>query len=351
MSGYANWLVYTPAMLYAVAQHYLLSNDALGLRAPAPARPRRRWTGASRQIAQTLARRGAGARPRPRPAQRPHRAGRLGVQPGVPLRGPRSLRARARAARALRAPPTRAQAAHAIRESIARGFGAASVRSPLVQLRDGTWMPYVPAEALTPRRLLDQWYATDVDTGAVHLLRLKALPARGLLADALLNDHEDNLFYKGWGIANEPVYNQHATAYLLRDEPEAAVRAFYSYMASALQPLRLRTGGASLDARPVLRAAEHRRRVVRALPQHARPRARRRRAGPRSGDPARLAARRPEDRARARADVLRRHLAATSRAARGRARFAPSIRMPSPGQRPSAVWSGSGIPTASACER
>ena len=107
------------------------------------------------------------------------------------------------------------------------------MRSPLVQLRDGTWMPYVPAEALTPRRLLDQWYATDVDTGAVHLLRLKALPARGVLADALLNDHEDNLFYKGWGIANEPVYNQQATAYLLRDEPEAAVRVFYSYMASA----------------------------------------------------------------------------------------------------------------------
>ena len=27
VSGYANWLVYTPAMLYAVAQNYLLSND------------------------------------------------------------------------------------------------------------------------------------------------------------------------------------------------------------------------------------------------------------------------------------------------------------------------------------
>ena len=91
----------------------------------------------------------------------------------------------------------------------------------------------MPAEALSPRRLLDQWYATDVDTGAVHLLRLKALPATGVMADSLLHDHEDNLFYKGWGIANEPVYNQHATAYLLRDEPEAAVRAFYSYMASA----------------------------------------------------------------------------------------------------------------------
>jgi hypothetical protein len=124
-------------------------------------------------------------------------------------------------------------AATTLRDAIARGFGAASMRSPIVQLRDGSWAPYVPAEALTPRRLLDQWYATDVDTGAVHLLRLKALPAQGVLADALLHDHEDNLFYKGWGIANEPVYNQHATAYLLRDEPDAVVRAFYSYMASA----------------------------------------------------------------------------------------------------------------------
>ena len=53
------------------------------------------------------------------------------------------------------------------------------------------------------------------------------------VADSLLHDHEDNLYYRGWGIANEPVYNQQATAYLLRDEPEAVVRAFYSYMASA----------------------------------------------------------------------------------------------------------------------
>jgi hypothetical protein len=86
---------------------------------------------------------------------------------------------------------------------------------------------------LTYRRLFDQWYPADVDTGAVHLIRLKAIPADGLLADSLLNDHEDNLFLKGWGIANEPVYNQQATAYLLRDDPKAVVNAFYSYMASA----------------------------------------------------------------------------------------------------------------------
>jgi hypothetical protein len=65
------------------------------------------------------------------------------------------------------------------------------------------------------------------------MIRLQAIPPRSALADWLLNDHEDNLFYRGLGIANEPVYNQHATAYLLRDDVQAAIRVFYSYIASA----------------------------------------------------------------------------------------------------------------------
>jgi hypothetical protein len=116
---------------------------------------------------------------------------------------------------------------------VRKAFAAAAVGSPLVQLRDHTWMPYVPCDVTRPGRLLDVWYPTDVDTGAAHLLRLGALPAEGLLAECLLNDHEDNLFLHGWGMANEPVYNQQATAYLLRDEPKAAIRAFYSMMACA----------------------------------------------------------------------------------------------------------------------
>ena len=90
----------------------------------------------------------------------------------------------------------------------------------------------------------------------VHLLRLKAVAAGSDLADWLLNDHEDNLFFKGWGIANEPVYNQHATAYLLRDDPKAVIRTFYSYMASAfshsaLEPVEHRSlTGSTSDRRP-----------------------------------------------------------------------------------------------------
>jgi len=49
----------------------------------------------------------------------------------------------------------------------------------------------------------------------------------------MLNDHEDNLFLKQWGTINEPVYNMQGTAYLLRDQPKAAIRTFYSTMACA----------------------------------------------------------------------------------------------------------------------
>ncbi|MGH7447419.1 MAG: hypothetical protein ACRELT_07650, partial [Longimicrobiales bacterium] len=231
VSGYANWLVYTPGMLYAVAQNYLLSRDRDAFERLLPEsikamdwcfariRDAARRDGPSRGLVNGPLNDGTG--------EGVWAFNQAYMFAGLDLFG-RALQQHGHP----RASEAR-EAARTVRDAIARGFAAASVRSPLVQLRDGTWIPYVPAEALTPRRLVDQWYPTDVDTGAVHLLRLKGLPVRGLLADSLLHDHEDNLFYKGWGMANEPVYNQQATAYLLRDEPEAAIRAFYSYIASA----------------------------------------------------------------------------------------------------------------------
>jgi hypothetical protein len=80
---------------------------------------------------------------------------------------------------------------------------------------------------------MDLWYPSDVDTGPLHLVRLKALPADGPFANFLLNDHEDNLFLKHLGMANEPVYEPQGLAYLYRDDPKAAIRTFYSQMACA----------------------------------------------------------------------------------------------------------------------
>jgi len=231
VGGYANWVVYTPSMMYVVAKNYLLSGDRKALDKLLPqtlkaldwclAEIRRGSgeSGVSKGLAygplNDLTGEGAWA------------FGQAYIYAGLELFG-RVLQEvdHPRAQECL-------MAARTFRQAVARGFGAATMRSPLVQLRDHTWIPYVPCEASKSGRLLEQWYPTDVDTGAVHLLRLKALPADGALAEYLLNDHEDNLYLNGWGMANEPVYNQQATAYLLRDDPKAAIRAFYSYMACA----------------------------------------------------------------------------------------------------------------------
>jgi hypothetical protein len=243
VAGYANWLVYTPAMLYAVSQNYLLSNDRAAFDRLLPySLAAMDWCLA--EIARASRHDGALKGLVNGPLNDLTGEGlwafnQAYLYAGLDLFG-RALERHGHA-RASEARKTADQ----LRASIERAFGAAAMQSPVVQLRDGTWTPYVPAEAAKPRRLVDDWYATDVDTGAVHLLRLKALPAQGVLADSLLNDHEDNLFYKGWGMANEPVYNQQATAYLLRDEPEAAIRVFYSMMScafshSAMEPVEHR---------------------------------------------------------------------------------------------------------------
>ncbi len=231
VNGYANWVSNTPGMLYAVAQDYLLFRDRAGLDRLLPyslkaldwclkeMREAGQRSGPGRGLVTGPLNDGTGdgvwAFNQAYMYAALERFGQMLESIGNP-----------RAGEALEA----AQKLHA---AVAQAFAGAAARSTLVQLRDHTWIPYVPSEAFTNRRILDQWYPTDVDTGAVHLLRLKAVPATGELADSLLNDHEDNLYLKGWGMANEPVYNQQGTAYLLRDDPKAAIRTFYSYMASA----------------------------------------------------------------------------------------------------------------------
>ena len=227
VSGYANWLVYTPGMLYATAQNYLLSGDRAALDELMPQSLKALdWCLDQVRRAESLGGLVRG------PLNDGTGDGiwafnQAYMYAGLELFGraleqignPRGAEARAVAAR--------------LKAAIDRGFHTASANSPLVQLRDDTWIPFVPTEANSHQRMLEDWYPTDVDTGPLHLLRLKAVAADSDLADWLLEDHEDNLFFKGWGIANEPVYNQQATAYLLRDDPKAVIRTFYSYMASA----------------------------------------------------------------------------------------------------------------------
>jgi hypothetical protein len=232
VGGYANWGVYTPSMLYSVAQHYLLSGDRASFESLLPAtlkaldwclgeiRKASGHDGASRGLVLAPLN------------DLSHDPKAWAFNQAYLFAGPNLLGRALAAIGHPRAVECRA-AAQGMFAAVQRGFAHATMRSPLVQLRDRTWIPYVPGDALTPRRLLEIWYPTDVDTGPLHLSRLQALDPRGPLTTYLLHDHEDNLFFQQSGMANEPVYNQHATALLLRDNPKAVVRAFYSMLACA----------------------------------------------------------------------------------------------------------------------
>lgn len=243
VNGFADWLAYTPGMLYAVAQDYLLSDDRKSFEALLPDTLKALdWSIA--QIRDASSAHGLTQGLVVGPLNDITGSGywafnQAYLYAGVEMMG-RALQrdGNPRAAECL-------TVAQQYRAAIELAMSNASVQSPLVQLRDHTWIPYVPSDAAYTGRNLKQWYPSDVDTGATHLLRLKALPAEGELAESLLNDQEDNLFLHGWGLANEPVYNQQATAYLFRDDVKATVRTFYSLMAGgfshgALEPVEHR---------------------------------------------------------------------------------------------------------------
>jgi hypothetical protein len=232
VGGFANWGVYTPGMIYTVAQHYLLSGNRASLEQLLPQTFKALdWCLAEMKRASWRTQPASGLVLAPLNDLSHDLRGwafnQAYLYAGTELLG--------QVLNDLQHP--RAQeclaAAHQMYDSIQNGFAHASMQSPLVQLRDHTWSPYVPCDALTPSRLLSIWYPTDVDCGALHLSRLKALDPNGPLTTYLLNDHEDNLFLNHWGMANEPVYNPHATAYLLRDDVKPAIRAFYSMMCCA----------------------------------------------------------------------------------------------------------------------
>lgn len=231
VSGYANWLVYTPGMLYATAQNYLLSHNRAELDRVMP-ESLKALAWCLEQVKSAERRDGLGKGLVSGPLNDLTGEGlwafnQAYMYAGLELFGrvledigdPRGREARAVAAQ--------------LAKAVDHAFRTASARSPLVELRDHTWIPYVPCEVNTHGRMMTDWYPTDVDTGPLHMLRLKAIQPGSDLGDWLLNDHEDNLFFRGWGIANEPVYNQSGTAYLWRDDPKAVIRTFYSYMASA----------------------------------------------------------------------------------------------------------------------
>ncbi len=231
IGGYADWGVYSPGMLYSIAQNFLLSNDRASFERLLPQ--------SIKAMDWCLGQVATGQQHKDSPGlivaplnDLTHEDRAWGFPNGYFVAG-LDIFSRALATYGHPRAAEFAAVTRKMQTDVTAAFARGSVKSPAVQLADGTWQNYVPCDAMTPRRLLDLWYPTDVDCGPLHLSRLAAIDPRGWLTTAMLNDHEDNLFLNQWGAANEPVYNQQATAYLYRDQPEAVIRAFYSMTACA----------------------------------------------------------------------------------------------------------------------
>jgi len=229
IGGFANWGVYSPGQLYAIAQNFLLSGNREQFEQLLP--------NSLKMLDWCLA----------QVAKSNEGTNKTGLILG-PLNDLTNaerewafnqayyvggLEVFARALSAINHPRAEEvrNIASKMKTDVVNEFACGSVKSPVVQLEDGTWINYVPTDAMTPRRMMEQWYPTDVDTGPLHLTRLGVIDAHSWLTDAMLHDHEDNLFLKNQGAANEPVYVQQATPYFLRDNVKAVIRAFYSLMA------------------------------------------------------------------------------------------------------------------------
>ncbi len=229
IGGFANWGVYSPGHLYTIAQNYLLSHDKdqFDLLLPEALKTLDFCLAQIKKTDSQAVRTGLilGALNDLTHAEREwaftqayYVGGLTQFARALAVHGhPRANEVKAIAER--------------MKNDVVTEFSKAAVKSAVVQVADGTWVNYVPTDAMTPRRMMEQWYPTDVDCGPLHLTRLGAFEPHSWLSTAMLHDHEDNLFLSNFGAANEPVYVQQGNAYLLRDEPKAVIRAFYSLMA------------------------------------------------------------------------------------------------------------------------
>jgi hypothetical protein len=142
------------------------------------------------------------------------------------------------------APRIRA-AAEAYHKNLVDHFRAASARSPVVRLRDGTAVPQIPS--YVQRRGRSFGWICETLEGAVHLLITRALDPKSVQAQWILKDYEDNLFLsnqygytldgfdKYWfgrgGMSMQACLLLDVEAYLYRDDVKQALRAMFNAIA------------------------------------------------------------------------------------------------------------------------
>ncbi|HEV2435957.1 MAG TPA: hypothetical protein VG077_08155 [Verrucomicrobiae bacterium] len=136
-------------------------------------------------------------------------------------------------------------AADAYHKNLVDHFLAASARSPVVRLRDGTAVPQIPT--CVQRRGRSFGWICETLEGAMHLMITKAIDPDSIRAKWILEDYEDNLFLsdqygyqvddfnKYWfgrgGMSMQACLLLDPEAYLDRDDVKQALRAMFNAIA------------------------------------------------------------------------------------------------------------------------
>jgi len=137
------------------------------------------------------------------------------------------------------------QAADQYHASLLANFRAASQRSPVVRLRDGTAVPQIPSYVERRGRSFG-WICQTLE-GSLHLLITGALDPHSREADWIVKDYEDNLFLsnqygytlddldKYWfgrgGMSMQACLLLDVEPYLYRDDVKQALRAMFNAIA------------------------------------------------------------------------------------------------------------------------
>ena len=142
--------------------------------------------------------------------------------------------------------------ADSYRNDIRAAFLEAMHRSPVVQLRDGSWAPHIPSDV--HRRGRSFGWLTETLEGAIHFVRVGLIAPDDPIAAWIVQDYEDNLYiseqfgydmkgeeFERWwfsrgGISMQANLLHNPIVYLLRDEPKHFLRAYFNAFAASYFP-------------------------------------------------------------------------------------------------------------------
>jgi hypothetical protein len=138
------------------------------------------------------------------------------------------------------------------KKDILLAFTESMYRSPVVRLRDGSWIPHIPPEV--HRRGRTFGWITETLEGPIHMIRTGLIEPQDRLATWIIKDYEDNLYISeqyGYNITGEEFERYwfsrggismqanllcNPIPYLLRDEPRHFLRAYFNAFATSYFP-------------------------------------------------------------------------------------------------------------------